>query len=83
MDGIYMKYNITGNKAKVKINDNSSINIYGKNWVPVWIIAEYPKFLIAEVLPHENTHGYGISWPYRITLNKSDLYFKEIELKLT
>ena len=83
MNNIYKDYNITGEKVKVKINDSSLINIFGRNWIPVWIIAEYPKFLIAEVLPHENKHGQGISWPYRITLNKSDLYFKEIELKLT
>lgn len=83
MNKAFKTYNITGRNVKVKLNNSCDASTWGSVWLPAKIIAEYPKFLIAEILEHRNPRGQGMSWPYRITLNKVDLYFKDVELKLT
>ena len=42
--------------------------------VPVKILAEYPQYYLAEVVPHINRiHAFGTSIPYRVTIEKWEL----------
>lgn len=48
--------------------------------VPVRVEAEYPTFILATVLPHRSTKGFGISRPYRVTFHKHDIMIGDIIL---
>ena len=55
--------------------------VYKGVWIPVLIKAEYPKYLLAEVLPHQNPNGQRVSKPYNITIHKHDLFTKQVRIK--
>lgn len=77
----YKWYGYTGKEMLLKWNDSPD-TIWDDCWIPVKIIAEYPRYLVAEVLPHINPNrSMGKSKPYRIGVNKMNLLFKGIELK--
>lgn len=42
-------------------------------FIPCRIIDERQNFFVCEVLPHKNPKGWGISEPYRMTINKFSL----------
>ena len=46
--------------------------------VEVTIVAEYPSFLIGVVTPHRHPGGFGTSRPYRVTINKHDIFIGEM-----
>lgn len=48
--------------------------------VPVRLLASYPRYLVLEVLPHEN-NGH-ISMPYTITVDRRDLETGVAKLRL-
>lgn len=80
-DIIFKRYNLTGKTVKIRWNDSPDASVWSDVWLPVKIIAEYPKFLIGEVQPHVNpNNSFGISKPYRIGLNKTAIAFGEINL---
>ena len=79
---LYRHYNITGEEMKVKFNSSFDNVLYKDIWLPVKIIAEYPKFLLVEVLSHFNPNGgYDFSIPYRRCINKMAIEFGEVEIK--
>ena len=41
------------------------------------VIAEYPLFLVIEILPHKHPLGFGLSFPYRCTICKHDVQIGE------
>ena len=51
--------------------------------VPVRVEAEYPTFILATVLPHRSTKGFGISRPYKVTFHKHDIMIGDICLLYT
>lgn len=51
-------------------------------WLPIKILAEYEYFFLAEVLPHINPkQSWGISKPYRVTLDKFALSIREVKIR--
>ena len=80
-DNPYEKtYGLVGLTVKVKKKNPLDV-IWADQWIPVTIIAEYPKFLVGVVQPHKNKHGWSESKPYTITLHKHDIATKEIKIK--
>lgn len=67
-------YGLTGKTVKVA-HKNKDTDAYPWNGiaVPILITAEYPTFLVGMVLPHYAPHGFGLSHPYRVTLDKHDI----------
>ena len=62
-----------GMTCKANFKTNPDYHVFGDVFIPVKIIAEYPKWWLTEVIPHKNPHGQGISSPYKMTLNKWDV----------
>lgn len=79
----YPHYGIKGKYIDVKLNNSCNSDIYRDVWLPAYVVAEYPKFFIVEILPHHNPTGYsyGESKPYRIGINKMSIIFKETEIR--
>lgn len=51
-------------------------------WLPVKILAEYEYFFLAEVMPHTNPkQSWGISKPYRVTIDKFALGIHEVKVR--
>ena len=72
-------YGLTGETVKVKQKSTVGSPLPWEGMeVTVVIIAEYPAFLIGEVLPHRHPGGFGISQPYRVTINKHDIFTGEM-----
>lgn len=46
--------------------------------VPVLITGEYENFLVGMVLPHIAPHGFGLSHPYPVTIDKHDIQIGEM-----
>ena len=46
--------------------------------VPVRVLAEYPTYLLCEVLHHIGPRGVPITDTYRITIDKHDIYTGEM-----
>ena len=73
-------YNLTGLTVNV-LKRNPNNVVWRDIFIPVTIVAEYPKFLVGVVQPHRNREGFKDSIPYTITLNKHDISIKEIIIK--
>lgn len=51
-------------------------------FIPIKILAEYPRFFVVEVTPHRNPiRSWGMSTPYRMTIDKFNLKMGEIIVK--
>lgn len=51
-------------------------------WLPIKVLAEYEYFFLAEVLPHINPkQSWGISKPYRVTIDKFALSIHEVKIR--
>ena len=72
-------YGLTGETVKVKFKKGDS-DAYP--WqgvaVPVLITGEYENFLVGMVLPHIAPHGFGLSHPYPVTIDKHDIQIGEM-----
>ena len=67
-------FGLVGNTIKVKCTDkNSECYPWQGINVPVLITAEYELFLVGKVLPHHAPHGFGLSKPYPVTIDKHDI----------
>lgn len=72
-------YGLTGETVKVKLKQEDSDRYPWQGMaVPVLITGEYENFLVGEVLPHYAPHGFGLSYPYPITLCKHDIQIGEV-----
>jgi hypothetical protein len=79
---IYKNYGLTDKFLDVKLNDSFDRFLYKNVWLPCYCVAEYEKFLIVEVLPHINPNAsQGESHLYKLTVNKPDIYFGDIEIR--
>ena len=68
-------YGLTGQTVRVKENNTSGSALPWEGLeVEVTITAEYPTFLLGVVMPHWHPGGFGISHPYRVTINKHDIF---------
>lgn len=47
--------------------------VWGEMYMPIVVTHEYPNFFVCEVLPNRHPHGFGMSQPYRMTIDKFDL----------
>ena len=76
---MYKNYGLTGQTVKVKLKkgDSDAYPWQGQT-VPVLITGEYETFLVGEVLPHYAPHGFGLSHPYPITIDKHDIQIGEM-----
>ena len=72
-------YGLVGNTIKVKYKkgDSDAYPWQGQA-VPVLIPGEYDNFLVGTVLPHHAPHGFGLSTPYPVTINKHDIQIGEM-----
>ena len=70
-----------GKELKIKWNNSSDASVWGDIWLPVKVVKEYKKFILFEVLPHNNPNGQGTSTPYRMCANKGSIYMKGMEIK--
>lgn len=80
----YKKYYLTGRHVKIKWKDSPDSSVWGNQWMPAIVLAEYPKWLLVEIQPHYNTSGFaqGKSHPYRIGVSKAALAFGEFEMRM-
>lgn len=74
-------YGLVGKTIKVKFKkgDSDAYPWQGQA-VPVLITGEYDNFLVGTVLPHHAPHGFGLSIPYPVTINKHDIQIGEMIL---
>lgn len=72
-------YGLVGKTIKVKFKkgDSDAYPWQGQA-VPVLITGEYENFLVGTVLPHHAPHGFGLSIPYPITIDKHDIQIGEM-----
>ena len=72
-------YGLVGKTIKVKYRkgDSDAYPWQGQA-VPVLITGEYDNFLTGVVLPHRAPHGYELSYPYPITIDKHDIQIGEM-----
>lgn len=71
-----------GDKIEVKKRRSSVNYIWDNIWIPAKIVDIYPKYIVVEVLAHYNEkYGFGISRPYRITINTMELLLDEVEMR--
>ncbi len=71
---MYRQYGLTGETVKLKRKaGESDAYPWGYAEQTVKILAEYPLYLIAVILPHRHPRGFGISHPYRVCISKHDL----------
>ena len=74
-------YGLIGETIKVQFKKgNSDRYPWQGKAVPVLITGEYENFLVGTVLPHYAPHGFGLSVPYPITINKHDIQIGEMIL---
>lgn len=72
-------YGLTGEAVNVKLKSGDSDRYpWQGQTVPVLITGEYPNFLTGVVLPHRAPHGFGLSYPYPITIDKHDIQIGEM-----
>ena len=71
---------VVGEQIEVKLMEKgNSTDVYPGwfgHYIPIEIIADYPKFYLCRVLPHINPMNKGYktySKPYQITINKWDI----------
>ena len=62
-----------GLNCRALFKSNPDAYAFDGMYLPITIIAEYPKWWLAEVLPHKNPRGHGLSSPYRMTMYKWDV----------
>ena len=75
---------LVGQELEVVFNDPPSklADLIKGVWLPVKIVAEYPRFFVAEVLPHYNPNGnWGMSKPYKVTLDKFGIGVGEVKVR--
>ena len=79
----YDRFDINGKEIKIRFRDYID-PIFNNWWIPAKVIAEYPYFLLVEILPHTNPiESLGESKPYRIALNKVSLIIGDnVEMKV-
>jgi len=78
----YKHYGLTGKEIDIKFNNSFDNFLYHDLWLPAKVVAEYPKFLIVEILPHINLNqSMGISKPYQVGVNKMRIHFGEVEIR--
>lgn len=72
-------YGLTGETVKLghKAGETTACP-WGYTEQKVRITAEYPCLLVAVVLPHRHPHGFGLSKPYNICINKVDIMLGEM-----
>ncbi len=72
---MFKHYNLTGQTVKVKRKTQKATD--EEPWAyteqKMKIVAEYPTFLRAVVLPHMNPKGFDVSHPYMTCLHKHDI----------
>ena len=74
---------LTGRDIYAKLNSSFDAFLYRDFWLPVHVIEERPKWLFVEVLPHKNPNeSFGISKPYKMTLDKNDIHNGLIEIDM-
>ena len=75
-------FNITGEPIKIQIN-NDEPTVYSGEWIPAEVIAEYPKFLVINILPHKNQkpNAMGECKGYTISVNKLAIHFREVRIR--
>lgn len=80
---IYKDYSyLVGKEIKMMLKESFDSNLYGNVWLPAKVVAEYPKFIMVEILPHINpNNSFGMSKPYQMGINKTRLFFHEVEIK--
>ena len=58
--------------ATFKTNPDSAV--FDNVFLPIKVLKEYDNWFLCEVIPHRNPrHSYGISKPYKVTIDKYDL----------
>ena len=71
-----------GRKIRAMFSTNPDSSIFDGVFLPLEIIAEYPNYFVCNVLPHRNPNrSWGISKPYRMTVNKFSVKVGEILVK--
>ena len=65
----------------IKLGAGYDPYLYRDLWIPAKTIAEYEKFILFEILPHENPNGYGMSRPYRLSIHKAKIVFGEVRIR--
>lgn len=69
----------SGDNIRIKFARNSGI--LNNIWLPAKVIKEYERFVMVEILPHNNPHGYDKSKPYRLTINKMNIELRDVLIK--
>ena len=69
----------SGDNIRIKFVRNSGI--LNKIWLPAKVIEEYERFVMVEILPHNNPNGYDKSKPYKLTINKMNIEFRDVLIK--
>ena len=62
-----------GLNCRALFKSNPDAYAFDGIYLPVKIIAEYPKWWLVEVQPHKNPRGQSTSSPYRMTMRKWDV----------
>ncbi len=79
---MFKHYGLTGQTVKVRksrlLATNEEPWAYGEQ--DMKIEEEYTNFLLATVLPHMNSEGYGLSTPYKICIHKNSIATGEVRL---
>lgn len=71
---MYKKYGLTGQTVTVKFKKGDSDAYPWQGMTQnIRIESEYPNFLVGIVLPHHAPHSFGLSKPYRVTIDKHDI----------
>ena len=77
IEQITRHFGLTGEVVRLEMMDRD----WGIQEVPVKLLAEYPTYLLGEVIPHYNPAGSGESHPYKITISKYDLFTGEAVMR--
>ena len=75
---------LVGQELEVQFIDPPSklVDLFKGVWLPIKVVAEYPRFFVAEVLPHYNPKGnWGMSRPYKVTLDKFGIRVGEVKVR--
>lgn len=66
-----------------KKSETDNIYPFPQNGQKATVIGNFPRFLLVEILPHQNPRGFNVSRPYRCTVPKHDIVIGEIVLTET